>query len=198
MTSAARTFDPSNTPSTTFVLEMIMGLGAEKIASAIAESVSPRYSGDASVVKELESLIVKGVKEIGGTANKGSTFRFDCSEEGVAVSVNGSPQGVAKANELGSAFVDVFMDKDAVSPTLVESCQKTWGSGEGKSLAASLISCSGKGGGNKSVQKTKTPTKKTQKEDEQTRKVYAKLKAVETRNIWGCQFIIQSESHSCE
>ena len=182
LSSAARTFDPSNTPSTTFVLEMIMGLGAEKIASAIAESVSPRYSGDASVVKELESLIVAGVNAIGGTANKGSTFRFDCSEEGVAVSVNGSPQGVAKANELGSAFVDVFMDKDAVSPTLVESCQKTWGSGEGKSLAASLISCSGKGGGNKSVQKTKTPIPKgTQKEDEQTRKVYAKLKAVETK-----------------
>ena len=49
---------------------------------------------DADIAK-LESLIVEGVNAIGGQAVKGTIFRFDCSEEGVSVSVNGAEQGVA-------------------------------------------------------------------------------------------------------
>ena len=185
--NAARTFDSSGgTPTTTtFVLEMIMGLGAEKIASAIAESVSPRYDGPSSDIQALEALIVDGVNKKGGQATKGTKFRFDCSEEGVAVSVDGSSQGIAKASGLGSAFVDVFMDKDAVSPTLVESCQETWGSGDGKALSASLLSCSSSNGGAtkgaaKSARKM-VSTKGVEQEDKQTKQVYAKLEAVESK-----------------
>ena len=194
LSSAAKTFDKSSTSTTTFVLEMIMGLGAEKIASAIAESVNPRYSGDSSAIQQLESLIVEGVNKKGGQASKGTTFRFDCSDEGVGVSVDGSFQGVAKANGLGSAFVDVFMDKDAVSPTLVESCLETWGSSNGKAISASLLSSKGsgkKGSGDKSVQKKEgVPIK----EDEKTKQVKAKLRAVESKlkpikdNVTGVNF----------
>jgi len=183
LSSATKTFDKSTTPTTTFVLEMIMGLGAEKIASAIAESVNPRYTGDSSAIQQLESLIVEGVNKKGGQASKGTTFRFDCSEESVGVSVDGSFQGVAKANGLGSAFVDVFMDKDAVSPTLVESCLETWGSSNGKALSSSLLSSSKGGGkkssGDKSIQQM---TKGVSiKEDEKTKQVKAKLRAVESK-----------------
>merc|ERR1711902_13647 len=52
--SAARTFG-SSTPVTTFVLEMVYSVGAEKIAVAIAESVKPRYGGSPSDIQALES-----------------------------------------------------------------------------------------------------------------------------------------------
>jgi hypothetical protein len=124
---------------TSFVLEMVYSAGAEKIAGAIGESVKPRHSGDPSDIVKLESLIVEGVNAIGGQAVKGTVFRFDCSEEGVSVSVNGAMQGVAEFKGLGSAFVDVFMDGNSVSPTLIDSCVKTWSSSESKSMAASLV-----------------------------------------------------------
>ena len=123
--SAAHTFDES-TQFTSFVLEMVYVLGAEKMADAIADGIKPRYGGSASDVNELQSLIVDAVNSIGGQASKGTVFRFDCSEEGVNVIVNGKLQGTAKGGGLGSAFVDVFMDENAVSPTLVDSCLDTW------------------------------------------------------------------------
>ncbi|KAL7449112.1 hypothetical protein ACHAWC_001203 [Mediolabrus comicus] len=125
MRNAARSFSPSS-PMTSFVLEMTYSAGAEKIAGAIAESVKPRYSGNPSDISELEALIVKGVNMKGGQASKGTIFRFDCSGEGVRVSVDGSDQGVAAFEGMGSAFVDVFLDDDAVSPSLIDSCVDTW------------------------------------------------------------------------
>ena len=135
---AARTFSDSN-HATTFRLEMVYSVSAEKIASAIAESVRPRYQGSPSDIRELESLIIKGVNEFGGQASKGTTFQFECTSQGVLITVNDSLQGGATFEGLGSAFVDVFMDEGAVSPTLVDSCLKTWSSEEAQSLAASLL-----------------------------------------------------------
>jgi predicted lipase len=135
---SARTFD-TTLSMTSFVLEMVYSASAEKIAGAIAESVKPRYDGAAADIRVLESLIVEGVHAIGGQAIKGTTFRFDCSDNGVSVTVNGVEQGVAAFKGLGSAFVDVFMDGNSVSPTLIESCLKTWSSDENKSVAASLV-----------------------------------------------------------
>ena len=122
--NAARTFGPSS-PATTFVLEMTFKADAETIAGAIADSVKPRYSGSPSDVKKLETLIVEGVRSTGGKTTKGTTFRFDCTENGVKVSVDGNEQGLASFQGIGSAFVDVFMDEKAVSPQLIESCLDT-------------------------------------------------------------------------
>jgi hypothetical protein len=135
---AARSFDTS-TPTTSFVLEMVYSASAEKIGGAIADSVKPRYSGSADDISTLESLIIKGVNKKGGQASKGTTFRFDCTEEGVTVSVDGSVQGVAKFAGMGSAFVDVFLDVNAVSPTLLSSCMDTWSNPRAKATAASLL-----------------------------------------------------------
>eukprot|EP00985_Skeletonema_marinoi_P008820 scaffold4031_cov129-Skeletonema_marinoi.AAC.1 len=134
----ARTFD-SSTSMTSFVLEMVYSAGAEKVAGAIGESMKPRYSGNPADIRKLEALIVEGVNGIGGQATKGTSFRFDCSREGVGVSVNGMEQGVAAFNGLGSAFVDVYMDINSVSPTLKDSCMSTWSSDDRKSIAASLV-----------------------------------------------------------
>ena len=125
MRNAARSFSPAS-PSTTFVLEMTYSAGAEKIAGAIAESIKPRYNGSPSDINELEALIVKGVNMKGGQASKGTIFRFDCSQEGVRVSVDGSDQGMAAFGGMGGAFVDVFLDDNAVSPSLIDSCVQTW------------------------------------------------------------------------
>eukprot|EP00571_Detonula_confervacea_P004338 CAMPEP_0172320844 /NCGR_PEP_ID=MMETSP1058-20130122/41591_1 /TAXON_ID=83371 /ORGANISM="Detonula confervacea, Strain CCMP 353" /LENGTH=1076 /DNA_ID=CAMNT_0013036199 /DNA_START=99 /DNA_END=3329 /DNA_ORIENTATION=+ len=127
--NAARTFGPSS-PTTSFVLEMVFKADAQTIAGAIAEGVKPRYSGSPSNVKELETLIIEGVKSKGGQATKGTIFRFDCTGDGVRVSVDGNNQGVASFEGMGSALVDVFLDDKAVSPQLVDSCLDTWcGSG---------------------------------------------------------------------
>lgn len=126
---AARSFDPSS-PTTSFVLEMTFKADGKTIAGAIADSVKPRYGGSEANVSELESLIFEGVKSKGGQASKGTVFRFDCSAEGVAVSVDGNIQGQVECDTLGSAFVDVFMDDKAVSPKLVDSCIESW-SGSG-------------------------------------------------------------------
>ena len=138
--TAARTFSDANR-ATTFQLEMVYSVSAEKIASAIAESIKPRYQGSPSNISELESLIIKGVNEFGGQAYKGTTFQFECTSEGVLVTVNDSLQGGANFDGLGSALVDVFMDDSAVSPTLVDSCLTTWSSEEAQSMAASLLAC---------------------------------------------------------
>jgi hypothetical protein len=126
MRDGARTFD-STSPTTTFVLHMVYKVDASTIAAAIADSVRPRYSGDADNVKQLESLISDGVKNKGGYATKGTILRFDCSAQGVSVSLDGVSQGNVMCGSIGSAFVDVFMDERAVSPKLIESCLNTWG-----------------------------------------------------------------------
>eukprot|EP00956_Cyclotella_meneghiniana_P044794 scaffold336271_cov99-Cyclotella_meneghiniana.AAC.1 len=126
---AARSFDASS-PITTFVLQMTFKADGKTIAGAIADSVKPRYGGQEANVKLLESLIFEGVKSKGGQATKGTIFRFDCSDKGVSVSVDGDEQGTVECETLGASFVDVFTDDKAVSPKLVDNCVDTW-SGSG-------------------------------------------------------------------
>lgn len=109
--------------STTFLLQMNFKVGAEKMASAIADSVTPRYANTAEV-ESLKSLIFKGVAGK-GAATKGTTFEFDCSKEGVHVSVDGKSQGKVASDGLGAAFCDVYLDDKCVSPPLRESCLET-------------------------------------------------------------------------
>jgi len=126
---SARRFGPT-TPMTSFVLEMTFKADGKTIGEAIGEGVKPRYSGPEGDVKELESLIIDGVKSKGGQATKGTIFRFDCTKDGISVSVDGVSQGQVTCDGIGSALVDVFTDNDAVSQQLVDSCLGTWcGSG---------------------------------------------------------------------
>jgi len=106
----------------TFLLKMNFKVGAEKMASAIAESVAPRHSGSESEISDLKGLIANGIS---GAAKKGTTFQFDCSEEGLKVSVDGKDQGVVPSAGLARAFCDVYLDDKAVSPQLRKSCLET-------------------------------------------------------------------------
>jgi hypothetical protein len=105
---------------TSFVLKMNFKLRAEKMASAIAESVAPRHSVS-SEVDALKDLIFSGVAEK-GAAIKGTLIQFDCSpESGVDVSVDGKEQGNVPSPGLAKAFCDVYLDDKCVSPALMDS-----------------------------------------------------------------------------
>lgn len=108
--------------NTTFMLKMNFKVGAEKMASAIAESVAPRHQGSDAELKDLKELISNGIE---GAATKGTTFQFDCTEEGLEVTVNGKEQGVVPSSGLAKAFCDVYLDDKAVSPALKSSCLET-------------------------------------------------------------------------
>jgi hypothetical protein len=106
---------------TTFLLEMNFKVGAEKMANAIAESVTPRYKGKSSDVDDLKSLITSGVGA-NGSVGKGNKLQFDCSGDGVAVAVDGKEQGKVSSKGLSAAMCDVYLDDKCVSPALRESC----------------------------------------------------------------------------
>lgn len=108
-----------------FVLEMNFKVGAEKMASAIAEGVSPRYSGPASDVDKLKDLIFQGVSKK-GAATKGTKFSFDCSSDGVTVGVDGNTQGSVPGAGMSSAFCGIYLDDNTVSPPLRKNCLANW------------------------------------------------------------------------
>lgn len=104
----------------TFLLQMSRKVGAAKMASAIADSVSPRHKGSAKDVDDLRDIIFKGVSEKG--AIKGTTFQFDCASSGVSVTVDGKAKGSVASTALAGAFCDVYCDDKCVSPPLRASC----------------------------------------------------------------------------
>lgn len=115
----------------TFLLKMNFKVSAEKMASAIAESVIPRTTSnqDTTAVETLKKLILDGVAEKKGAATPGTELQFDCFRDGggVKVSIDGKEVGVAPG--LGGAFANVFLDDEGVSPALrdsiVENCCET-------------------------------------------------------------------------
>uniref|UniRef100_A0A7S4N8E4 Chalcone isomerase domain-containing protein n=1 Tax=Odontella aurita TaxID=265563 RepID=A0A7S4N8E4_9STRA len=107
---------------TSFLLKMNFKVGAEKIASSLAESVAPRHSS-AGEVEDLKKKIFDGVSATSkGAATKGTEFQFDCTEEGISVTVDGKSQGTIPSAGLGKAFCDVYLDDNGVSPALKDSC----------------------------------------------------------------------------
>lgn len=106
--------------ATTFLLQMNFKVGAEKMASAIAESVAPRHSGSPQEVESLKNKIFDGVAKK-GAAVKGTSLQFDCSQTGVGVMVDGKSQGVVESAGLAAAFCNVYLDDKCVSPQLRES-----------------------------------------------------------------------------
>jgi len=106
---------------TTFLLEMVFKTGAETMANAIAESVGSRFSGDSEEVNQLKKLIFDGVSTK-GAATKGTTFEFDCTDDGLTITVDGGTQGTVHSTSLSQAFCDVYLDDKTVSAQLRDSC----------------------------------------------------------------------------
>lgn len=107
-------------PPASFLLKMNFKVGAEKMASAIADSVAPRHD-NADEVEALKTLIFDGVSEK-GAATKGTTFQFDCGASSLDVSVDGKKQGSVDSPSLSQSFCDVYLDDKCVSSALRDSC----------------------------------------------------------------------------
>jgi Chalcone isomerase-like len=100
-----------------FDLQMSFKVSGEKMASAIAESVLPRFvGGSKDEVDQLKTMISSGVGPEGAT--KGTQFRFECTPSGISVSVNGKNTGSVASQPLAKAFCDVYLDDKCVSPSL--------------------------------------------------------------------------------
>jgi len=82
--------------SRTLLMKLTFKVSAEKMASALCDSLGSRYSGD---VSDVASKIVDGCKGGGG---KGTTFQFDCGKDDLSVTVNGESMGTVKGNGIGS------------------------------------------------------------------------------------------------
>ena len=112
--------DAAKAGPSSFLLKMNFKVGAEKMASAIAESVSPRHS-NAAEVNQLKQILSDGISKK-GAAVKGTTLKFDCTEAGIKVEIDGQPEGTVAGPGISKAFCDVYLDDKAVSPTLKGSC----------------------------------------------------------------------------
>jgi len=120
--------DAARTPSqaTSFILSMVYKADAKTIAAAILDSLKSRYTGPVANAEQLEAMIRNGVQSKGGYATKGTILRFDCSNQGVGISIDGNSQGHVMCKDIGRALIDVFTDDHAVSPQLIESCIESW------------------------------------------------------------------------
>ena len=83
-------------------------------------------------MRELVAPIAEGIGKKGGRATRGTKLRFDGSVDGIV-------RGAARSKGLAGAFVDVYLDEQAVSPALVGSCLEAWRGEDARRLAASLL-----------------------------------------------------------
>jgi Chalcone isomerase-like len=126
--SASDSTTASSSSSCAFLLEMTFKAGAEKIASALADSVATRYSGSSSDVDTFKTLVLSGLSASGKTAaTKGTRFEFHCHpDSGLHVSVDGKDQGQVASPGLARAFCNVYLDDNCVSPAfrdnILENC----------------------------------------------------------------------------
>lgn len=104
----------SSSEATSFILNMVYKADAKTIAAAISDSLKSRYNGPVAYVEQLEVLIREGVNNKGGYATKGTILRFDCSTNGIGISIDGNTQGHVMCEDIGRAFVDVFTDDQAL------------------------------------------------------------------------------------
>ena len=132
-----------------FVLKMNFKVSAEKMATAIADSVLPRTTTTTDNNKEegveiLKKLILDGVSSK-GAATPGTVLQFDCGMENnkgggssggggvVKVIVDGKEVGMVSG--LSIPFANVFLDREGVSPALrdniIENCSSSTAAGSG-------------------------------------------------------------------
>ena len=118
-----------------FVLKMNFKVAAEKMATAIADSVLPRTK-DKEAVEILKKLILDGVSNK-GAATPGTVLQFDCGMDkdnskgggGGVVKVIVDGKEVGMVSGLSTPFANVFLDREGVSPALrdsiIENCSST-------------------------------------------------------------------------
>mmetsp|Transcript_8022 Transcript_8022/g.13341 ORF Transcript_8022/g.13341 Transcript_8022/m.13341 type:complete len:220 (+) Transcript_8022:36-695(+) len=99
------------------VLRMARDVGADKMVSALADSVKPRLKSDMGALKQFQTILSEALAD--GGAKNNMIFRFDApSTDKLNVHVGGKMQGSIQSPPLVNALYSVYLDEDAVSPTL--------------------------------------------------------------------------------
>lgn len=93
-----------------FLLQMSYGVGAAKMASALADALKPRCS-DTKLIKDFEECLLKGLPN---GAPKGTTLMFSPSGGKLGVAINDKQVGSVGNAALCKAFRSIYTDKDAV------------------------------------------------------------------------------------
>mmetsp|Transcript_20969 Transcript_20969/g.70909 ORF Transcript_20969/g.70909 Transcript_20969/m.70909 type:complete len:193 (-) Transcript_20969:324-902(-) len=96
--------------SGTFLLRMSYGVGAQKMASALADALKPRCK-DAKQIEEFEACLLSGLPN---GAPKGTELEFATGGSKLSVSVNQKPLGAVGSKALCSAFAAIYTDRNAV------------------------------------------------------------------------------------
>ena len=94
----------------TFLLKMVMGVSAEKIASSTAAAVRPRCS-DKAAVDKFQRMLVAGLPD---GCSKGTCLAFGTRGGKLTIAVNDNSIGAVKSKPLAMAFAAVYTDKNAV------------------------------------------------------------------------------------
>jgi hypothetical protein len=94
---------------------MARTVGADKMSEALADSVRPRMKGDTHALDSFKSILLDGLKE-GGAVNNMKLSFFNAGNN-LSVSVNDIKKGEVKSKALCEAFLNVYFDKNAVSPS---------------------------------------------------------------------------------
>jgi hypothetical protein len=93
-----------------FLLKMKMGVGAEKMSSALVDAVKPRCS-DGKAVQQFRDLMIAGLPD---GCKKGMELAFDTSKGKLALTVNGRSAGSVSSKNLCSGFEGIYTDGKAV------------------------------------------------------------------------------------
>ena len=94
----------------TFLLKMNMKVGAEKMASAIADALKPRCK-DAECIEEFKTVMTDGLPK---GCSKGMSLSFATKGGKIAMSVNNKSIGTVSSKPLAEAFQGIYTDRKAV------------------------------------------------------------------------------------
>ena len=95
-----------------FLLKMSMGVGAQKMSSALIDALKPRCKGCGSNdIAEFEALLLSGLPN---GASKGTQLLFGTARGKLTVTINDKQIGTISSKQLAQAFVGIYTDKQAV------------------------------------------------------------------------------------
>eukprot|EP01038_Epipyxis_sp_PR26KG_P004451 gene4451-6296_t len=126
----------------TIVLRMARDVSAVTMINALAESIKPRMIahdagiqgfssslkeiGDLKSLNKFQSILMSSLKNGGAKTNTEFSFESSQKNKSLCVSINGKKLGSIDSPLLCQALIGVYVDKNAVSPSLKECFCKTF------------------------------------------------------------------------
>lgn len=94
-----------------FMLQMSMGVGAQKMTSALVDAVKPRIKSDEESLTKFSELMLKGLPN---GCSRNMCLSFGTGGGKLTLTVDGQHIGAVPSKPLAEAFVRVYSDSNAV------------------------------------------------------------------------------------